>query len=252
MAAVSFAALLGLLSVGPAGAGEGAPSGERVWLEHCATCHGSGGAGDGPSARHLSAPPPDLRAGLYSLRSTPWELPPADADLARTVHQGIPGSPMPAFQGQLSPAATQAVVEHLRTLTDRWPAASPPPSPPAPEPPADLSARTDQGRVLFASTCAACHGEEGRGDGPAARVLVDGWGRPIRPRNLRREAMRGGEGPEDLFRTISLGLEGRAMPPFQHLAEEERWALVAYVESLRPRRVAYAVGVDPRPLGGAR
>lgn len=88
---------------------------------------------------------------MYSLRSTPWDQPPTDEDLARTVRQGIPGSAMPGFQGYLSPGAIQAVVGHLRTLTERWPAGSTPPPPLAPDPPSDLPAMTGQGQALFAT-----------------------------------------------------------------------------------------------------
>lgn len=239
------ALLLLLLPVGPARAGDGAPLGQRVWLESCATCHGTEGAGDGPSARHLSARPPDLRTGRLASRSTPWDQAPTDEDLARTIRRGVAGSPMPGFQGHLSPAAIDAVTGHLRGLVERW--ATPPPAPVLPEPPADLSTHAAEGQALFAAACAACHGPLGRGDGPAAAFLVDGEGAAIRPRDLRREALRGGERPEDLFRAVSFGLEGRAMPPFGYLSEAERWALVAYVQTLRPARAPWAVGVVPRP-----
>jgi putative copper export protein/mono/diheme cytochrome c family protein len=34
--------------------------GEALYAEHCATCHGAGGRGDGPDARRLPVPPADL------------------------------------------------------------------------------------------------------------------------------------------------------------------------------------------------
>ena len=37
-------------------------SGEQTFATHCASCHGSGGAGDGPVAATLRAPVPDLRS----------------------------------------------------------------------------------------------------------------------------------------------------------------------------------------------
>jgi mono/diheme cytochrome c family protein len=49
-----------LFIAGPAGAGEIA-SGRALYLEYCATCHGITGNGDGPMARALTTPPPDLR-----------------------------------------------------------------------------------------------------------------------------------------------------------------------------------------------
>ena len=52
--------LLLIIAAGPAEAGEIA-SGRALYLEYCATCHGLTGDGDGPMARALATPPPDLR-----------------------------------------------------------------------------------------------------------------------------------------------------------------------------------------------
>lgn len=38
----------------------GVASGKRLYLEHCASCHGIDGRGAGPVASVLKAPPPDL------------------------------------------------------------------------------------------------------------------------------------------------------------------------------------------------
>jgi len=35
-------------------------SGEQMYKEYCAACHGKGGKGDGPAASELKVPPPDL------------------------------------------------------------------------------------------------------------------------------------------------------------------------------------------------
>ncbi|MBZ5702459.1 MAG: c-type cytochrome [Acidobacteriia bacterium] len=37
-----------------------ADSGEEMYKEYCAVCHGKQGKGDGPAASELKAPPPDL------------------------------------------------------------------------------------------------------------------------------------------------------------------------------------------------
>lgn len=36
------------------------PSGERLFAQNCAACHGAGGQGDGPMATGLDQAPPDL------------------------------------------------------------------------------------------------------------------------------------------------------------------------------------------------
>ncbi len=100
------------------------------------------------------------------------------------------------------------------------------------------------GQRLYEAQCAACHGPEGRGDGEAAYLLYP------QPRDFTRgqvpPSSRPGSGvptDDDLFRTISRGMPGSAMPSWGHLAEETRWALVHYVKSLVP------TAVDDRPAG---
>lgn len=89
----------------------------------------------------------------------------------------------------------------------------------------------ERGRTVYLEQCASCHGEGGRGDGPAAYLIFP------RPRDFSSGMFRLGStdtGPtdEDLFRTISRGMPGSAMPPWAHLSEEERWALVEEVRRL--------------------
>ncbi len=88
------------------------------------------------------------------------------------------------------------------------------------------------GKAVFDTQCAACHGSDGSGNGPAAYLLYP------RPRDLRTAKFRivstweGAATDDDLFQTISRGMPGSAMPSWGHLPEATRWALVAYVKSL--------------------
>lgn len=82
------------------------------------------------------------------------------------------------------------------------------------------------GSALYAQNCAACHGAEGRGDGPAAKGLEP----PASNfHDLARMAQRSVYG---LYSTITLGVEGTSMASFKRLPEEERWALAFYVGNL--------------------
>jgi cytochrome c oxidase cbb3-type subunit 2 len=92
---------------------------------------------------------------------------------------------------------------------------------------------TTKGLALFATNCQTCHGAKGAGDGPAAFVLDP------RPRNFTRgifelHSNESGALPldEDLFDTITRGIPGSAMPAFERLAGEDRWALVEAVKSV--------------------
>ncbi|MBI2425954.1 MAG: c-type cytochrome [Candidatus Hydrogenedentes bacterium] len=118
---------------------------------------------------------------------------------------------------------------------DLLPPAAPPPSTPE---------LLERGGLLFAKECAACHGAEGRGDGPAAYLLYP------KPRNLVDGDFRIVSTWErlptdqDLFATISRGMPGSAMPPTPQLSAEDRWGLVHYVKSLSPRAWPGGIGAS--------
>jgi len=92
----------------------------------------------------------------------------------------------------------------------------------------------ERGRAIYGAFCASCHGDEGRGDGPAAPFL------DVRPRALINGsyAFRTTESGElatddDLYRTVSKGLGGTPMPAFERaLRPSERRAVVAYIKPL--------------------
>lgn len=92
-------------------------------------------------------------------------------------------------------------------------------------PPASPSIET--GRRLYAENCTACHGESGHGDGPAASAAMEPA--PTDFTDVERARARS---PYGLFNTISLGVEGTAMPAFDQLTREQRWALAFYVSGM--------------------
>jgi outer membrane protein assembly factor BamB/mono/diheme cytochrome c family protein len=69
------------------------------------------------------------------------------------------------------------------------------------------------GGVIFASTCAGCHGPAGTG----------GTAPPL-DRALKR-----GDSDSAIFRIIREGLEGTAMPAFPALSEDNSWRVATYV-----------------------
>ena len=90
------------------------------------------------------------------------------------------------------------------------------------------------GKKLYEENgCLKCHGNLGRGDGPSAPTLADDFGHPIRAADLsQRWTFRGGSSREDIFRTMSTGLNGTPMPSFADaLQPEQRWAMPGFIAS---------------------
>jgi high-affinity iron transporter len=74
-----------------------------------------------------------------------------------------------------------------------------------------------------------CHGATGRGDGPKARQLQ---GPP--PASLSDPALMSAVSPVDVYRKVTIGVAGTAMPQFEEtLSPEDRWAVATYVATLR-------------------
>ncbi len=86
-----------------------------------------------------------------------------------------------------------------------------------------------KGQTLFQAQCSACHGMEGKGDGPAASAL-----KPP-PRDFTSGDWKLGGTPAQVFQAISNGSSGTAMPPFAGLSVADRFALAHYVRSLSPK-----------------
>ncbi len=121
-----------------------------------------------------------------------------------------PGSP-----GWLDPA--EAPARKGRVLPPLDPAKIMTPSP-------ELIAR---GKRLFHENCASCHGEDGRGDGPAATGLMP------KPRNFTSPSgWTNGYKMTDMYRTLSAGVKGTGMAAFDYFTPADRMALVHYERSL--------------------
>ncbi|MGH7182808.1 MAG: c-type cytochrome, partial [Nitrospiraceae bacterium] len=107
----------------------------------------------------------------------------------------------------------------------------------SPEPSADM---IEAGKRVYFTKCVWCHGVDGAGDGPGADRL---W---PRPRNFNQgtfkirhtasgelplfDAKKPVEAQNDLFATVTHGLPGSAMPPWEGiLTEEQRLQVLSFV-----------------------
>jgi mono/diheme cytochrome c family protein len=82
------------------------------------------------------------------------------------------------------------------------------------------------GAEIFKNNCAACHGEQGHGDGPAGAALNPA------PRNL--SALAAIVGDDYLFWRVSAGKAGTSMIGWKGvLTDEQIWQVVSFIRALK-------------------
>jgi mono/diheme cytochrome c family protein len=190
--------------------------GKLVYDKYCGGCHGDQGDGQGPAAQRLITPPRDFTRGIYKFRSTDSSSLPTDADLHRTITRGLSRVSMPAFP--LMPEHDKvAVIQYIKHFYPRWDAEAPQRKiVPVPHAPPDLDdpQRLLRGHIVYlAMQCNKCHGTDGAGAGATETQYVDAWGHPQRAFNFTRGKLKGGDDPEDIYRTFHTGLRS-IMPAY--------------------------------------
>jgi mono/diheme cytochrome c family protein len=221
--------------------------GRLLYRVRCSTCHGADGTGTPITPEGLAVSPRDFTGMSHSAQKVVFKFNTSDRpdmlaldeDLKETIRNGLPGTPMPGFS-TLSDAEIEALVEYVKAFGYvAWKFNQPTrPALQTPPVPADLKAqrRVDVGRGLFASRgCGACHGDVEKGGQPIQGLVTewvkDGTPVPVLPRNFAVDPLRR-PNPDDVFKTIRLGVKGTPMPA-NPVSDEETWSLVAYVLHLR-------------------
>jgi len=82
-------------------------AGQRLYAQRCTPCHGPTGRGNGPLAAGLRPPPADLVVHV------PLH---ADHDLFQIIHDGIAGTTMAPFGGQMTEEEIWHTMNYLKTL----------------------------------------------------------------------------------------------------------------------------------------
>ncbi|MFI5181849.1 MAG: c-type cytochrome [Thermoanaerobaculia bacterium] len=103
-------ALLAGAALFAAGACGPSDPGERVWVRKCSACHGKAGRGD---TRFAKGRP------YADLTDDNWKHGGDFASIRRLIANGDPGSPMPPYEGRLSPEEIDAVSQHVLKLWAR-------------------------------------------------------------------------------------------------------------------------------------
>ena len=106
--------------------------GQKLFMNHCAQCHASDGAGS---------------KGFPNLTDKDWLYGGTPEVIKTTISQGRQGI-MPALGAALGEQGTKNVAHYVLSLSGST----------------HDTLRASQGQALFAQSCAACHGAEGKGN----------------------------------------------------------------------------------------
>lgn len=196
--------------------------GRKIFLKNgCSGCHGMGGGGG------MGKP----------LIDDEWRFGSDDQTLFKLIRGEIPNQTMPNAIGKvLTDDEIWKVLIYVRSIYAGDPSkinwTVPPPVSPeklaaAMQPTGDPIAA---GKQIFMTICAACHGPEGKGDGPAAASFE------TKPRNLTDAGYMKGLDDKYVFELVSRGgiAVGKSplMPAQPSLTAEDIRNVVAYVRTL--------------------
>ena len=212
-----------------------AKHGHELYQRYCVFCHGPYGDGRGESAPYLDPKPRDFTAATFKCRSTPSGSLPLDSDLFDTITRGVHASNMPSWK-PLTRQERIDLVSYIKRFSPKFTEEKPAAALQIPPEPPTSAESVKRGAELFQTmNCWACHGKEGRGNGPSAATLTDSKGNPITPFDLTSGTrLKCGDSDQGIFRDLTTGLDGTPMPSFtEAMKPDQMWDVVHYIASLR-------------------
>ena len=199
--------------------------GGEIYFKNCFLCHGDLLDGKGIFGESFFPPPADFTHSA-SVTTLPesyayWRI--------MKGGQGLPDkyspwdSAMPAWETQLEEEEVWKVILFIFSRASEKYRTTASPSDPSPE----------HGEQLYREHCSYCHGDDGKGKGPAAKFSSP------RPRNFTKGQYKIRSTPfgkipadQDMFDMITRGMPGTTMPGWGHLPVSDRLSLVLYIKSL--------------------
>lgn len=186
------------------GAREFGDDGETLYRAFCSACHGPRGEG----LRYPGASP------FPAIGNPDFLAVASDEFLAENIRRGRPGRRMPAWgekAGGLRPEEMEKIVAHVRSLGPPTEAAV------LERPRRWANGDPDEGRSIYETSCASCHGAKGEGvEGPA----------------LSNPVLLSAASDAYLAETILRGRRGTTMPAFAQPATTHRVLSPREVESV--------------------
>lgn len=173
-------------------------NGEALYKRECTQCHGELGLGDGPQADQLSVPVATLGLSDFARQFSP-------AEWYNVVTQGNMEKFMPAFPNLTDRQRWDVVAYAMSLSTSKF--------------------VVSQGKALYESKCANCHGIAGKGDGMDASSLAN------QPKDFTDQSFMSQLSIASLYQSITSGV-APDMPAYSGtLDDPQRWALAGYLRS---------------------
>lgn len=206
--------------------------GMYVFQAYCVGCHGESGQGNGPMAgklfRDFAIRPTDLASVSFQDSHSDQQLTEAIRGGGKAAHR----TPfMPAWGGTLTQRQVSDLVAFVRELKPQ---------------PTEQSAtmvpvgeQLELGRVLYTVRCLACHGPEGRGNGPLIEGLTMGGSTLAVLPDFSKYEFFHHRSDADFEKVLDIGISHSGLLPETEpgwwdraLEPEETRALLLYLRSL--------------------
>lgn len=194
-----------------------AATGLEIFAARCVNCHGPAGQGDGELATRLERPPADFTDPDFRRSRIP-------AIMFNAITNGILQAGMPPF-GPLNTDNPISEANRWDLVAATYSLATPP----------DV---LTFGELIYEESCAACHGDNGQGEG------VEAAEQDPAPTDLTSLSYWFNRSNETVFTALQNG----ALPAHEYeLSDDELWAVVDYSRTFSYRYVNQAALTEPIP-----